>query len=209
MPVVYYQGLAGLTLSLVRSTTPEGTTTSTALAETTRPGLYKATVTAAAAGDTATVLIGTAPFDGGTIQNVDGVLWFVARARGTAPAVFPIVATVNGGPVPPTCLIAYRRAAMTHRITVTNADGTLPDLSGKTLVFVASTEKGKELIFVETVTVTGDANNVIAVELTGEHNDQAAGVYRYGVWEGEYPNGRLWAQGDYIVEPVGGPHVAV
>jgi len=201
MPDVYYHGPA-LALSLVRSRTPAGDTTTAAFSATSRPGVLKAESADAAAGDVVTILLGSTPIEGGTIENFAGVLWCVPRSRSNPPPVYPIVAGVNVGPLSPTCLVAYRRAAIIHRITTT------ADLSGKELELVVSTKKDEIKIRQPAASIEGDGNNVVVVELTGEHHNLPAGVYRFGLWEGAYPTGRPWAQGEYIIEPIGGPYVA-
>lgn len=82
MSDVYWQGPTGRTLTLKRSATPEGTATSGSLTETSRAGLYKATISGAAAGDTATVLNGSSPYDDGVIEaDAGGNLWVVKRSK--------------------------------------------------------------------------------------------------------------------------------
>lgn len=100
MPDVYWQGPTGRTLTLERSATPEGSATSGSLTETSRDGLYKASIAAAAAGDTATVLNGGVPYEDGVIEaDAAGNLWVMKRSKvaSSGSGARTVTITVNDG----------------------------------------------------------------------------------------------------------------
>lgn len=137
MSVVYYQGPTGRTLSIVRSATIEGSSTTTALTETARAGVYKATVSGAAVGDTVTILSGSAPYDDGIIGEDDnGELRVMRPAKATRTAVEPY-SSHSPQRVSGTKLTAFLGESSDVSLTVEcyDADGDPLSLTGLTLKY--------------------------------------------------------------------------
>lgn len=124
---------------------------------------------------------------------------------GGSVQVLPLVTSVQTGPVRPTLLVAYERAAITHRVAVFDADGTSIDLSGKTLQFSLGTLTGAEVGFSDAVAVEGTEANVIVVAAPPEWHG-GPGLFRYAVRD-TADGDRVWLLGDYRVDRAAGPHI--
>jgi hypothetical protein len=124
---------------------------------------------------------------------------------GSTVQVLPLITTVQTQPVRAASLVAYRDAAITHRVAVFDAAGEPIDLSGKSLQFVVEALDGNEIGHIETLTVDGPDSNQVVIDAPAAFHS-IPGLDRYAVRDLD-DGARVWLHGDYIIEPAAGPHV--
>jgi lysophospholipase L1-like esterase len=119
--------------------------------------------------------------------------------------ILPVIARVNQEPVAKTTLVAYQRGRSQHQLVVVDSTGAGVDLSGKSLQFTLETLSGARVGSTSDVSVLGPDGNVASFTAVEEWHAQP-GLFRYALRDlGD--GARVWARGDYLIEPTAGPVV--
>jgi hypothetical protein len=119
--------------------------------------------------------------------------------------ILPVIARVNQEPVAKTTLVAYQRGRSLHQLVVVDSTGAGVDLSAKSLQFTLETLSGARVGSTAEVSVTGSDSNVASITAVADWHGQP-GLFRYALRD-VADGARVWARGDYLIEPTAGPVV--
>ncbi|HVJ84471.1 MAG TPA: GDSL-type esterase/lipase family protein [Caulifigura sp.] len=117
--------------------------------------------------------------------------------------ILPVIARVNQEPVSKTTLIAYQRGRSLHQLVIVDSTGVGVDLSGKSLQFTLETLSGATVASTSSITISGDDSHIAALTASETWHAQP-GLYRYALRD-TTDGARVWARGDYLIEPTAGP----
>jgi hypothetical protein len=119
--------------------------------------------------------------------------------------ILPVTARVNQEPVARTTLIAYQRGRSLHQFVVVDSTGEGVNLSEKSLQFTLETLSGARIGSTTDVSVSGPDSNTATFTAVEDWHTQP-GLYRYALRD-VADGARVWARGDYLIEPTAGPAV--
>ncbi|QDT52020.1 Ser-Thr-rich glycosyl-phosphatidyl-inositol-anchored membrane family protein [Caulifigura coniformis] len=117
--------------------------------------------------------------------------------------ILPVVARVNQEPVSKTLLVAYQRGRSRHQVVIVDSTGEGVDLSAKSLQFTLETLGGAAVASTSEMTISGDESHIASFTAEESWHVQP-GLYRYALRD-QADGARVWARGDYVVEPTAGP----
>jgi len=117
--------------------------------------------------------------------------------------ILPVVVRVNQEPVSKSLLVAYQRGRSRHQVVIVDSTGEGVDLSAKSLQFTLETLSGATVASTIAITISGSDSHIAS--FTAEELWHAQpGLYRYALRD-QGDGARVWARGDYVVEPTAGP----
>lgn len=151
----------------------------------------------------------TSPAGGGLTANELEAALTELKAHGDGVwgrnPILPVIARVNQDPVSKATLVTYQRGRSLHQLVVVDSTGEGVDLSGKSLQFTLETLTGARVATTNAVTISGGGSNIASFTASEAWHGQS-GLFRYALRD-VADGARVWARGDYVIEPTAGPVV--